>query len=356
MEEFNLEKFIEKSNKKHKNYYSYVKSIYINKKTKLIITCPIHGDFLQAPVLHISGCGCKKCKNRQPTQEEFVAKANKKHKNFYNYDKSIYVNYHTKIIITCPEHGDFLQTPNGHLFGNGCRKCANKNKRKSQDIFIKEASEKYNFKYDYSESNYINNNTKIIIICPIHKKFKKTPNQHMHGQECPQCVKEKNILLKQEKFIKMANIKHNGFYNYDKVVYINAHTKIIITCPIHGDFTQTPNSHLFGKGCPNHKKSFSKMSKKWLDSFKISTIIYHHNLIINNKSYEVDGYDPITNTVYEFHGDFWHGNPDKFNKNEINPITKTTFGFLYKKTLIKENIIKSAGYNLVVIWEKDFLK
>ena len=74
---------------------------------------------------------------------------------------------------------------------------------------------------------------------------------------------------------------------------------------------------------------------------------------------KVDGYCEKNNTIYEFHGDFWHGNPKKFEKTEINRVTGDTMGNLYKKTLDKENIIKELGYNLIVMWEhnwKEFLR
>lgn len=67
-----------------------------------------------------------------------------------------------------------------------------------------------------------------------------------------------------------------------------------------------------------------------------------------------DGYCKETNTVYEFHGDYWHGNPSLYNSSDINEHTKSTFGELYTKTNKREEYIKSQGYNLVTIWESDY--
>ena len=69
----------------------------------------------------------------------------------------------------------------------------------------------------------------------------------------------------------------------------------------------------------------------------------------------VDGFDPATNTVYEFHGDFWHGNPRRFAAEAINKKCKISYGELYQKTLAKEQAILASGYRLVVIWESDWL-
>ncbi len=77
---------------------------------------------------------------------------------------------------------------------------------------------------------------------------------------------------------------------------------------------------------------------------------------IPNTNFKADGYCKKTNTIFEFHGDFWHGNPNKYNPNEINKVTKCTFGELYKKTLVKEKKIKKLGYNIVKMWESDWIK
>ena len=77
---------------------------------------------------------------------------------------------------------------------------------------------------------------------------------------------------------------------------------------------------------------------------------------IDEKLTKVDGFHKESNTVYEFNGDFFHGNPEFFESDEINPINKKTFGQLYQDTLEREQKIRNSGYNLVVIWENDFRK
>ena len=71
---------------------------------------------------------------------------------------------------------------------------------------------------------------------------------------------------------------------------------------------------------------------------------------------KVDGYCKTNNTVYEMHGDFWHGNPKYYNSNNINFQTGITFGELYRKTLERDQKIRNLGYNLVTIWESDYYK
>ena len=108
-------------------------------------------------------------------------------------------------------------------------------------------------KYDYSKVNYINNYTKVSIICNEHGEYEQTPQNHLFGYKCKDCGIE--IMKTKQKtdvddFIINANIKHNNKYDYSKINYINARTKIIIICKEHGDFEQQPDSHLRGSGCP----------------------------------------------------------------------------------------------------------
>lgn len=56
--------------------------------------------------------------------DEFIAKAITIHGLKYDYSQVKYLNVHTNITIICPNHGEFQQTPHGHLQGKGCSKCA----------------------------------------------------------------------------------------------------------------------------------------------------------------------------------------------------------------------------------------
>jgi hypothetical protein len=99
------------------------------------------------------------------TQKEFLKRIKKIHGDEYNYDKVNYINMHTKIIIVCKKHGEFLQSPFNHLQKQGCPYCANNNFKSNVELFIENAKNIHGNKYDYSESIYLNNRTKLIIIC-----------------------------------------------------------------------------------------------------------------------------------------------------------------------------------------------
>lgn len=278
----------------------------------------------------------------------FIEKALLKHGDKYDYSKVNYTKWNNKIIIICKLHGEFEQIPNNHLNGQGCIKCAISNKKNNIKNFINKSNLIHNYKYDYSESIYINAHTKLIIMCPEHGKFKQTPNAHLNGRNCPMCYKNCKIYNTGE-FIKRAEYKHNYRYDYSKVKFLNNNTKITITCKIHGDFEQLPTTHLVGSGCKKCSLSYGRKEELWLNSLNIK--IKRHFRI---KNYIVDGYDESTNTIYEFNGDYWHGNPNKYNLDDINLSCKKTFRYLYEKTIEKENKLKELGYNFVSIWESDF--
>lgn len=125
--------FFTKAMSKYGTKFSYEKTKYINNKTKIIVTCPMHGDFFITPNNFLSiknNYGCIKCGNiakgarNKKNTTTFIAEASKLHQNKYMYDKANYVDSHTKITITCPIHGDFEQKPHSHLQSHGCDKCA----------------------------------------------------------------------------------------------------------------------------------------------------------------------------------------------------------------------------------------
>lgn len=123
-------------------------------------------------------------------------------------------------------------------------------KKFTQEEFIEKSSKIHNNKYDYSKSHYIDSRHKVCIVCPEHGEFWQYATNHLQGHGCPVCSKGGPNINSLEWFISRATSVHNGKYTYDKVVYQGTSKKIIITCPVHGDFVQEANSHLQGHGCP----------------------------------------------------------------------------------------------------------
>ena len=195
------EEFLERVKEVHCDTYRYDKTVVKGSKIPVIITCPIHGDFEQRPGDHLRGCGCPLCgieksrKAKRNTTEEFIEKAKKVHGNKYDYSKVEYIDKLTPVIIICPIHGEFTQTPDTHLNGSGCQKCGvekSKQTAASQKLttekFIEKARKRHDDKYDYSKVEYVNSHTPVKIICKIHGEFEQSPTNHLSGKGCPICA------------------------------------------------------------------------------------------------------------------------------------------------------------------------
>jgi len=290
------------------------------------------------------------------TTDEFIYRAKQAHNNRYDYSKCNYINAKTNIEIICLIHGSFYQRPDHHLSGFGCSACSN-NKQKTLKEFIDQANNIHNYKYDYSKSDYKHNKYKLIIFCKNHGEFKQSPISHLKGQGCPACKFEKlsNIYAFTLKdVIDKCKLIHNNYYEYKIVKYKNTRDYLIIICPKHGEFKQSAIKHLNGQGCSKCSYNVSKIEQIWLNSLNIPENCRQKIIKINNKTFKVDAYVPETNTIYEFYGDYWHGNPKKYSAEKINPHSKKTFGELYQETLEKESVLKKSGYNLITIWENDY--
>lgn len=183
----NREQFIQSANEVFKNRFDYSKTTYKNNRTKVCIICSEHGEFWQNSKSHLNGyIGCALCsKTKKYTTKEFVIKANEVHNHKYDYSKVSYINAKSKVCIICPAHGEFWQKPGGHLFGYGCPLCGEH--KVSKEEFIAKANKKYSNKYDYSLVDFCNVLDKVKIICPEHGVFTRDIHSHLLGGACPAC-------------------------------------------------------------------------------------------------------------------------------------------------------------------------
>jgi len=128
-------------------------------------------------------------------------------------------------------------------------------KKLTTEEFITRSKGFYGDRYDYSETVYEHSLTKVKIICKLHGPFLALPTSHVRGVGgcCSVCIgleSSKRQAKGITDFKKCASLLHENKYTYDKAEYVNTMTHLIITCPYHSDFTQIPNSHLQGAGCP----------------------------------------------------------------------------------------------------------
>ena len=356
------EEFIKRAKEVHGDKYDYSKTDLDNRdeKGRVIIICPIHGEFWQKVYNHLNHYGCKECSynNMRNGVDKFIKQAKEIHGDKYDYSKVEYINNKTKVCIICPIHGEFWQKPNNHLQGQGCFEC-NGSIKYTTETFIKKAKEVHGDKYDYSKVEYIKSHIDIIITCPIHGDFLVKPYSHLQGVGCSKCYGNKR--LSKEEFIKHAKEIHGDKYDYSKVEYVNNRTKVCIICPIHGEFWQTPDMHISIKmyGCPICGKS-QYIKEQTLRNVLIKTF----NDIEYQKKFEwlglqlLDFYLPKYNIGIELQGiqHFkpikYFGGDEKYNKTierdwrkiklcEQNGVKLLHFAFL------KEKDFENCGYEVI---------
>ena len=138
--------------------------------------------------------------------------------------------------------------------------------------FIKKAIAKHGNRYDYSKVEYVNTFEPVCIVCPQHGEFWQRPNNHLNGSGCSKCTKFRNRYTTEE-WINKARLIHGDKYDYSKVKYLGAKTKVCIVCKEHGEFSISPDMHFYGQGCPfcRYIKSSSAIRKSLnnvIDDFK----------------------------------------------------------------------------------------
>ena len=220
--------------------------------------------------------------------DAFLQKALTVHGTKYDYSSVEYVGSNNQITIICPVHGKFSQTPSGHIYGYGCKLCANVAHTVTNETFISRAKNIHNDAFDYSLVKYIKAKIKVDVICnTCHKIFSITPANHLNGNGCSHC---RGYNRSTSDFIKLLTIKHNNIYDYSKVNYVEGHTKIDIICKIHGLFSQEASAHLKGQGCS--KCSFDRKRIDYSTFISRATKLHETKLNFDNVTY-VDTITPI---------------------------------------------------------------
>ena len=223
-------------------------SEYNGDKNYIQVKCRLHDYIFQTkPNWLKQGRGCQKCyddrrgSSMRKTKEHFIIEAQEIHGNKYDYSKVEYINNHIKVCIICLEHGEFWQTPNKHLLGQGCPRCSailnGLNKRLSLDAFIQRSKEMHGDKYDYSNVNFENVDKSVKIICPTHGVFEQSPYSHMKGNGCPLCnesilerrvaflLEGKGIKFERQKKFEWLGLQSLDFYLLDYNIAIECQGK-----------------------------------------------------------------------------------------------------------------------------------
>ena len=300
------------------------------------------------------------------TKEIFIERSREVHGNKYDYSRVIYTKAREKVIIICPIHGEFQQTPNKHYLG-GCKECGfeciSNSKTGSFDDFIVEAKEVHSDLYEYGDVGYNNKKSIITIICPIHGEFHQMAKLHLRGYGCQECglIKSKNpqlTTITSDIFITKAKEVHGDKYGYDLVDYIGSKDKVIITCGDHGEFLQRPNNHLNGQCCPicMTKTSHQEIElREWLSGY--IDIETSNRMII--PPLELDIVIPDKKIAIEYNGIYWHserrGKDRHYHLNKYNRCKDAGYRLIQvweNEWTLKKDIVKSIILSAIGIYDR----
>lgn len=339
----------------HGTKYDYSQSVYRGRLVKVSIACHKHGSFMQTPACHVGRRqGCPKCGletiiNVNPpgrTTEQFIVEAQSVHGNLYDYSLSVYAGLHTKLFILCGLHGGFHQSPNNHLKGAGCPRCAVERRaaavRKSQFDFLNDARTTHGDKYTYSD--YVDDRTRILINCSIHGDFQQLPNSHLNGRGCPSCalnVIASKLRVPFSDLLLRFRCKHGYIYDYDESSYTDTRGVIRAKCATHGWFEQGVQAHLAGGGCQRCGSScFQRSVGVFLENLG-QTVIYNDRNVLGGR--ELDLLVEERKFAVECDGLYWHSFDHLETRNEK-----------YKHHT-KHSLASEIGVSLISIREDEWI-
>lgn len=280
------------------------------------------------------------------TTEIFLKRSKEVHGDKFGYSKTVYTNSRSKVKIDCSKHGEFEQIAKSHLRGQGCGLCAN-NVGLTRLDFVKKAKKVHGKLYKYSKVEYKNNRTNVIITCAKHGDFTQLPVHHLKGSGCSKCNGDKNRLRcanTKQTFTTQAEVVHGKKYDYSKVEYKSNKDNICIICPEHGEFSQRPDHHCGGSGCPNCNTSKGENKTKKLLKERGVTFKQQHSFdgCRNTLPLPFDFYLPEHNICIEYNGK-QHYEPVKYFGGE------KTFKQQKKRDKIKSDYCKSNNIQLISI-------
>lgn len=248
--------------------------------------------------------------------EEFIERARKVHGMKYDYSMAKYEKSSKKVLIKCPKHGNFWQSPSHHLRGQGCPACKKEKmifrKKYTTSDFIEKAKGVHGEKFDYSKVNYEKSSKKVCIICPVHGEFWQCPTEHFN-YGCPKCGKTQRLTL--DEFIEKAKMMHGDKYDYSNVEYKNNKTKVCIICPKHGEFWQRPDMHLKGQGCVSCSREKNGLKKRKSNEDFINEARNVHGNRYDYSKVEYKDSKTKVCIICPIHGEFWQLPHNHLHKN-----------------------------------------
>lgn len=256
---------------------------------------------------------------RKLTTEEFIQRSVAVHGNKYGYGSVEYKSSVDKVAIVCPEHGLFWQAAISHIRGRGCPSCYRP--PVTTESYLERAKVVWGDRYDLSGVVYSGSRGKIKVGCEKHGEFYIQADNFLAGHGCPKCGFENSASAKKpttEEFIIASRAVHGDKYDYSRVVYVGNKFPVDIICRKHGVFSQRPNDHLFGKGCPFCKESHGEQLIAGFLTKNDVPFVREKKFkdCMNHKALPFDFFVPKLNTCIEFQGKQHYENVGMFDKED----------------------------------------
>ena len=312
MKKLTREDFLKKVSDRLRGPLDLSKFEYSGSAGKGIAICPTHGEFLISANALMNRIGCNPCsrsesgRKRAMTQEEFILRAAEVHGGKYDYSKVVYINSQKHVTIVCPAHGEFSQSANAHLRGQGCRKCSNESIgdrcKLTQEEFVSRL-EDLNSGYGLELVRYEGMGRPITLVCKEHGHFSARAGNVLYNKSgCPKCANELTGARSRKPlsyYVEKSRAVHGDRFEYLGIEYQGAAAYLRILCKDHGEFLQLASSHTQGVGCVKCSKPV------WdTESFQQQATLVHGAKYDYAKSRYVNAQTKVQ-ILCPDHGEFW---------------------------------------------------
>lgn len=323
------------------------------------------------PKTIIQGSGCPECKRINNihlhlyTHDEFIEKLNIRNSGcldsmIYLDSGQTYEGSGSKLVFVCENNHRWKARPGDILNKNiGCPHCAGIVRRGFRQALL-DIKEKWpQLTVCSQHGDQLGRRESVEVQCENNHIWDTTYERLMNGHYCPHCYG--NARYNQQTFIQKLltvapTIQVLGQYQ-------QTHIPIDVKCNVcQHRWKPRPYNLIQGYGCPqcSRNNKFSKKSLVWLkyielrDNCKLNHATQYGEFRVPGTRYRVDGFNPKTNTIYEFYGDYWHGNPKVYDPTQYNQHLNKSYNDLYQHTILREQKLINLGYNVVSVWESDF--
>lgn len=358
--------FLQKANNVAPVNLDFSKSVFHDTRTKVIVTCKIHGDFEILPSNLFQGANCRRCaqtqagSKRRVDKKEILNRIKSKFGNLYEVDKNSVSKVTSPIRLNCKTHGWFEGLINNLINSSGCPHCKNaktaiirnKKLKLSRDEIIERFESIHGDTYSYRSARPDGINSIVKIHCAKHGYFEQKVSTHLQGKGCPDCGNEKRRMgqfLQQSELYSRLKQLNGDLFIYPPNLGLELREDVPIICREHGIFYQPLRIHLDGNGCSECSQSLgARRVSHWLNEHEINYEV--EALIPAGKKglpLRADFFLPDYNMYIEYDGE-QHFKPIAFfGMDEKTSIL--VFNEQKERDLAKENWILDNGFELLRI-------